>query len=101
MEKDTTVTELLTWLRQRLGNKFVVTDHWNADLCAVGISAPDDPAQLVYILSWGRPAGCYGVELESAPPPGSDEAYQTVGKFQAVTREELLRIIEDHLRLSD
>ena len=55
MEKDATVTELLTWLRQRLGNKFVVTDHWN--VCAVGISAPGDPSQLVYILSWGRPAG--------------------------------------------
>jgi len=101
MEKDTTITELLSWLRKRLGNKFVVTNHWDADLCAVGISAHNDPAQLVYILSWGRPPGHYGVELESAPLPGSAAPYQTVGKFQAVPREELLRIILDHLRLSD
>jgi hypothetical protein len=101
MEKDATVTELLSWLRQRLGNRFVVTDHWDADLCAVGISAPNDPAQLVYISSWGRPAGHYGVELESAPLPGSDAPYQTVGEFQAVNREELLRIVENHLRISN
>jgi hypothetical protein len=54
--KNATITELLSWLRQRLGNRFVVTDYWDADLSAVGISAPDDPAQLVYISSWGRPA---------------------------------------------
>ena len=57
MEKDATVTELLSWLRQRLGNKFVVTDHWDADLCAVGISAPNDPAQLVYISELGAASG--------------------------------------------
>jgi len=77
MEKDATIAELLSWLRQRLGNKLVVTDHWDADLCAVGISAPD----------------------ESAPLPGSDAPYQTVGQFQAVTREDLLQIVEDHLRI--
>jgi hypothetical protein len=99
MEKDATIAELLSWLRQRLGNKLVVTDHWDADLCAVGISAPDESAQLVYISSWGRPVGHYGVELESAPLPGSDAPYQTVGQFQAVTREDLLQIVEDHLRI--
>ena len=101
MEKDATITELLSWLRQQLGDKFVVNEHWEADLCAVGISAPNDPAQLVYILSWGRPAGHYDVELESAPLPRSDAPYQAVGKFQAVPREEVLPIIEGHLRLSD
>jgi len=100
MEKDATIIELLSWLRPRLGNKFAVTDHWEADLFAVGISAPDDPAQLVYIVSWGRPAGHYGVELESAPLPGSDAPYQAVGKVKAVSREGLLRIIENHLRIS-
>jgi hypothetical protein len=39
MEKDATITELLDWLRERLGNEFSITDHWEADLCAIGISA--------------------------------------------------------------
>jgi hypothetical protein len=97
MEKDATVMELLDWLRERLGNAFTVTDNWEPDLCAIGISAPDDPAQLVYILTWGRPAGRYAVELETAPPEGSDLPFQTVGRFDLISREELLGIVTKHL----
>jgi hypothetical protein len=100
MQKDPTITELLNWLRQQLGNTFAVADRWEADLCAIGISAPGDPAQLVYILSWGRPAGYYAVELESAPLPGSERPYEDVGKFDHVGRDELLGIIKKHLRIS-
>jgi hypothetical protein len=99
MQKDATITELLHWLRERLGNTFAITDHWEGDLCAVGISAPDDPAQLVYISSWRRPAGYYAVELESAPLPGSEMRYEDVGKYDHVNRDELLSIIKKHLRI--
>jgi hypothetical protein len=100
LEKDATITELLDWLRERLGNTFTVTDHWEADLCAIGISAPNDPAQLAYILSWGRPAGFYAVELESAPRNDSEMPYRDIGKFDSVSREELLGIIAKHLGIS-
>jgi hypothetical protein len=101
MEKDRSIVDLLDWLRETLGDAFVVTDHWEADLCAVGISAPRDPARLVYILTWGRPQGHYAVELETAPLPDSQEPYENVGKFDLVSRDELLRIVRKHLRISD
>jgi hypothetical protein len=100
MEKDATITELLDWLRERLGNAFAITDHWEADRCAIGISAPADPAQLVYILTWGRPSGYCAVELEAAPPPGSEMPYEDIGKFDLVSRDELLGIVRKHLRIS-
>jgi hypothetical protein len=100
MEKDAAIIELLDWLRERLGNSFTVTDHWQVDQCAVGISTLTDPAQLVYVLSYGGPEGRYSVHLESAPQHGSEMPYQTVGKFDSVSREELLGIVTNHLGIS-
>jgi hypothetical protein len=97
MEKDQAIIELLDWLQQRLGDQFTVTDHWEALLCAIGISASDDPAQLVYIQVMDAIAGRFAVELESEPSPGSDLLYRTIGKFDSVTREDLLGIITKHL----
>ena len=90
MEKDAAIIELLQWLRQQLGNSFMITDHWEGDLSAVGISSPDDPSQLVYMLSFGRPAGRYAVELESVPVAGSDLPFRSIAKFDLVSRKETL-----------
>jgi len=98
--KDATITELLAWLRERAGNAFSVIDHWESDACAVGVSALDDPSQLVYISTYGRAAGFYTVQLETAPPRGSDQPFQTVGGFGPVTREELAGIVAKHLGIS-
>ena len=100
MEKDATITELLDWLRERLGAAFAVSDRWEGDLCAIGIYAPADPAQLVYILTWGRPCGYCAVVLEAAPPPGSELPYEEIGEFDRVSRDELLGIVKKHLRIS-
>jgi hypothetical protein len=55
---------------------------------------------LVYVLSYGGPEGRYSVHLESAPQHGSEMPYQTVGKFDSVSREELLGIVTNHLGIS-
>jgi hypothetical protein len=99
MEKDPAITELLDWLRGQLGSAFTVADHWEADLVAVGISAPDKPTQLVYMCCGDQEAH-YSIQLESAPPGGSDMPYQTVGKFDSVSRGELLGIVREHLGIS-
>lgn len=78
----------------------MITDHWEGDLFAVGISSPDDPSQLVYILTFGRPAGRYAVELESAPVAGSDLPFRSIAKFDLVSREELLTIVKDHFQIA-
>ena len=96
-DKDDEIRDLLSWLRSRLGQNFVVIDHWEADRSAVGVAATDDPKQLVYIASRGQPAGPYFVELETAPGEGSDLPYTMVGRFEAVDREQLLRITAQHL----
>ena len=100
MEKDRSIIELVAWLREQLGDTFTVTDHWEADLFAVGLSAHDDLAQLVYIGNFKRPAGTYTVALESAPPPGWDQPYREVGTFDSVNREQLLTIISQHLGIT-
>lgn len=97
--KDDEIRDLLTWLRNRLGQSFVVTDHWEADRSAIGVTAPDDPTQLVYISSCSRPAGTYFVELEAAPATGSEFPYTMVGRFNAIDREQLLRVVGEHLHV--
>jgi|SRR5580700_4002603 hypothetical protein len=99
MEKGQAIIEVLDWLQHRLGDRFTVTDHWEADLCAIGISAPDDPARLVYILVIDAIAGRFAVELESEPSSGSGLPYRTISKMDSVTREDLLGIITKHLRI--
>ena len=101
MEKDPQIIDLLNWLHERLGDQFAITDHWEGDLRAIGISASEDPTQLVYILSHECPTGSYALQLESAPRPGSKMAYQDAGKFDSVSREELLAIVTQHLRIAE
>lgn len=96
IEKDQTIADLLSWLREQLGDSFAIADHWEADLCAIGISARDDPKRLAYICSYGRPALHYAVHLELAPLAGSDVPYKEAGRFSVVGRDELLRIVRRH-----
>jgi hypothetical protein len=95
--KDAEIREVLSWLRDRLGPTFLVIDHWDGDLCATGVAAMHDPQQLVYISSWNRPSGHYFVELETAPAPGSELPYASVSKFDSVDRDELARLVAQHL----
>jgi hypothetical protein len=99
MEKDPEIIELLEWLRDRLADSFAVSDHWEADPCAIGLSSPEDASQLVYISNSGTPSESYAVELESAPAPDSDLPYRTVGRFDLVSRQELLGILTAHLKI--
>ena len=94
--KDPEIRGVLSWLRDRVG-PFLIIDHWDADLCAVGVTAIHDPQQLVYISSWNQPTGRYFVELETAPLPGSELPYASVAKFDTVDREELASLVAQHL----
>ncbi len=96
MKKDKTIVELLGWLHEQLGDLAVI-DHWDADLFAVGISAPHDPKRLAYISSYGHPPGYYHVELEATPKSDSDMPYEVVNRFDSVNRDQLLKIITEHI----
>jgi hypothetical protein len=97
MEKIARIELLVAWLREQLGDTFATADHWEADLAAIGICARDDPQQLVYIGVWGLPAGRYNVELESADLNAGIPSRPGL-RYDAVTREELLIIVADHLK---
>jgi hypothetical protein len=96
--KNDEIRDLIGWLRGQLGRSFVVTDHWEVDRSAIGVAAMDDPRHLACISSCGRPTGTYYVELEAAPVAGSDFPYATVDRFDEVDREQLPRIVGQHLR---
>jgi hypothetical protein len=72
LQKHKSITELLDRLRTRLGTAaFDVIDHWEGDLCAVGVARPDEHGILVYVSTFGEPEGSYFVSLELPPPSWS------------------------------
>jgi hypothetical protein len=93
--KDAKISEVLLWLKDRIGS-FSVIDHWEGDRRAIGVAAKHNPKQLVYICYEGR-SDDYSVELETAPPPDSEMPHATIGRFNGVLREELARIVAQHL----
>jgi uncharacterized protein (DUF433 family) len=99
--KDKSVTELVKWLEERLCQRLLIVDHWDADMSAIGVARPGNPNQLVYISTWGRDPDHYFVELEAAPSPGSDLPYETLARYQELDRENLLKIVQEHLNFQE
>lgn len=98
LEKDATIHAALEQLWARLGSDaFVVTDHWDSDLCAIGISSPRNRGVLVFISCYGNQPGRYGYELE-LPAQTDDFPYQVAGRASDVSFEELARVVAHHLR---
>jgi hypothetical protein len=98
LDKDPAILRVLDRLWSRLGpGTFVVTDHWEADLCAVGIASPYNHGVLAYISTHGEPPERFYVELELPPRPGGDFPYQAAGRFQALDFEQLASVIGKHL----
>lgn len=99
MQKDAKIIRALGHLRHRLGDhRFKITDHWEGDLHAVGISHPTDPTRLVYIAYNLQPAETYTAILECRPPAGCDHPYEECGRFDNADLESLVGIVSDHLR---
>jgi len=80
-------------------NPWILVDHWDADLCAIGIARADQPRQLVYVSSFGRSTGRYDYECETPKGPQADE-YTTTTSGEDVDFETLLDIIRRHLAFS-
>lgn len=96
MTKDSSIWILLGALAARLDfRQLQVVDHWDADLFATGVARADDPATLVYVSTYQRPAGRYMYECERA---GSD-AYAVAGHADDVSLERLIEVVQHHLRV--
>lgn len=97
-DKDPAILAALDRLWSRLGrDTFVLVDHWESDLCAVGIASPRDHRVLIYISCYGEPPGCFAYELELPPPPGDDFPYQVAGTGDGLSLEELAVVVAKHL----
>jgi hypothetical protein len=94
--KDAAIIELLQRLRRDLGaGSFVVCDHWDADLCAVGVAKVGDERTLAYVSVYGNSPGAYYLELEDGAGDGAD--WQTVGRWERIAYSELRDRIAEHI----
>jgi hypothetical protein len=101
MEKDAFIHDFIRRLRADMPvGSFVIVDHWDADLTAIGIAKPDDTRTLVYVASRESRIDDMYVELEEPPEAGSDMPYQSVGKFEHLTFERVADLIVSHLGIA-
>ena len=99
LQKEPAIREVVERLRADLGEDvFVICDHWDADLCAIGIARLGAEATLAYISTHRRTAGTYYLELEQgtlAEPDG-----ESVGQWDGLDYEHLRQLVSKHLGVS-
>jgi hypothetical protein len=75
---------------------WTTVDHWEGDLCAIGIASKRQPRRLVYVSTYGKERDRYYYECEE-PNGIAPEDYETVGQGVDVDFEMLVAAIEKHL----
>jgi hypothetical protein len=101
MEKDPIILDVLEQLRTQLGtDAFVLADHWQTDLRAVGIASPHNLGVLIYISCCGEPPERFGYELELPPIPGSELEYRVAGRGFGVSFADLVTVTATHFKLA-
>ena len=97
--KHPSINALLDRLRADLGPKsFVVVDHWEGDLCAIGIAAPGDRQRLMYISTFPPEEPGFTVEREVASAD-SVLPYKGEGLVEVPTYSLLVDAVRQHLLL--
>ncbi len=100
LEKDDSIHRFLSRLGSELGSdKYKLVDHWEADLCAIGIASIQDLRRLVYVCTYGQPAECFYFECEIADQDGGGSDYKVEKTGEGVEFLELLLVIKKHLGL--
>ena len=95
MNKDESIVKLLALL-DLPAHDWVVSDHWDGDMFAVGVASGSRPGRLVYVSTFDQPAGVYTYELE-LPPRNRTEVYCPAGGRAGVTLQQLLAVMIEHL----
>ncbi|MCK6576233.1 hypothetical protein L6V77_34720 [Myxococcota bacterium] len=94
-DKDPSIQRLLRQLDPQ-ARRWRVVDHWEADLCAIGIAGVTDPGRLVYISTYEADPDRYHFECEVGRGSAPDD-YEVTKTGENVTFAELLIVMEDHL----
>lgn len=99
LEKDPAILSVLGLLYECLGkDAFVIADHWQTDLCAIGIASPHNLGVLAYISCYAEANGHYDYELELPPLNGDDSLYRVAGRGSGLSFEKLADVISVHLK---
>ncbi len=94
MNKDVSIRSLLDRLDiEKRG--WVIADHWESDLCAVGIGCAEEPGRLVYISTYQRDGQRYSYECELPATTNAD--YKVLAKAEDVDFDVLVSVMEQHL----
>jgi hypothetical protein len=97
-DKDLPILVFLSRLEKSIGSSgFVVTDHWENDLTAIGVSSPNDADILAYVSCFNKVEGHYNYELELPAVPATEMPYTVAGRGSDVPLDELIRIVTVHL----
>jgi hypothetical protein len=98
IQKVPALIEVVHRLRRDLGTaSFVIQDHWDADLSAIGLARPDDHRVLAYVSVYKLPVGEYYVELER---PSRGKTSEVVGTWPSVGYAVLCQLLGEHFGVS-
>ena len=99
LQKDKSIIELVEGLN--LDDKgWTVIDHWEADMCAIGIASKSRPNCLVYVSTFGLPAGRFYFECEVGMAEG-ELPYSVADTASNVDLLFLEKKMIDHLGVDD
>lgn len=94
--KHGTILAFLEELAADLGPEaFTVVDHWEADLCSIGVASPANHDLYAYVSTWDQAPGHYYVDLDErtgAAFPVTKERMESVDYSTALAK------IRQHLR---
>ncbi|HQV74168.1 MAG TPA: hypothetical protein PLE78_01650 [Flavobacteriales bacterium] len=92
MVKDRTIHELLKHLTDKFGvDSFIVRDHWDADLCAIGIENVNGK-YLLYLNSYGRPRHHFYLDLENVSDPDQSVVLESQERVSLETIDEFFEL---------
>lgn len=95
LEKEESIRDLLKSLNvQERG--WVICDHWQDDLCAIGIASSKDTRCLVYVSTFDKEVGKFDFECE-LPGDVDGVPYTVVRRGEDVDYDALLLVMEAHL----
>ena len=101
LDKDVAIHDVLSRLRSDLGDgTFDIVDHWQSDLCAIGIAMPSDHRVLAYISTFQNPPDTYDYELEG-PPDTQDTVYSVADRQNGCSYGAILVAVKSHLRIAE
>jgi hypothetical protein len=94
--KSIEIQQTIANLQDVLGkDAFEVADHWEADLCSIGIAHPKNNQLLVYVSTCEQAKDEFFVATE-LPPENVAEIYQPGSEFKNVKFDGLIEIIRRH-----